>query len=124
MKPLGFSLDDKHLKRAGLDYWEYLKLEVHESYGDFLAKHKERPIYYATTKGKRNYSDILYESDAMFVFGKETQGLPKNIIEENIEKTIRIPMGDQAKLRSLNLGNSAALVVYEALRQLSFPGLV
>lgn len=124
VKPLGFSLDDKHLKRAGLDYWAYVKLEVHESFQDFLDKYQARPIYFATTKAKRNYTEISYEENAIIVFGKETQGLPKVLIEENLERTIRIPMGEGAKLRSLNLGNSAAIVIYEALRQLSFPGLL
>lgn len=124
IKPLGFSLDDKHLKRAGLDYWAHVKLEVHESFQDFLDNYQARPIYFATTKATRSYCEIQYEADAIFVFGKETRGLPKAMIDENVERTIRIPMGDGAKLRSLNLGNSAAIVIYEALRQLSFPGLL
>lgn len=124
VKPLGFSIDDKHLKRAGLDYWDYLKLEVHESFQDFLEKYQDRPLYFATTKGKINYSEVQYEADAMLVFGKETAGLPKPLIEANIHRAIRIPMGEDARLRSLNLGNSVAIVLYEALRQLSFPRLL
>lgn len=124
VKPLGFSIDDKHLKRAGLDYWDYLKLEIHESLGDFLAKYEDRPIYFATTKAGKSYAEIRYESDALLVFGKETEGLPKSVLDQNIHRAIRIPMGEDARLRSLNLGNSAAIIIYEALRQLSFPGLL
>ncbi len=124
VKPLGFSIDDAHVKRAGLDYWEFVDLEVHDSLDDFIVKYGSRPMYLATTKGKQLFTSVEYESDAMLVFGKETAGLPKKFIEENYDKSIRIPMSDNAKLRSLNLSNSAAVVVYEALRQLGFPELI
>jgi tRNA (cytidine/uridine-2'-O-)-methyltransferase len=124
VKPLGFSVDDAHVKRAGLDYWKFVNLEIHENLEEFLEKYKNRPMYLATTKGKKAYTDVRYEKDAMLIFGRETAGLPRDFIEGNIEKTIRIPMSDDVRLRSLNLSNSAAIVVYEALRQLGFPGLV
>ena len=124
VKPLGFSIDDRQLKRAGLDYWPYLELEVHESLKDFLNKYGDRPLYFASTKAEKNYAEVRYESNAMLVFGKETKGLPKELISGNLDRAVRIPMGNEARLRSLNLGNSAAIVLYEALRQLSFPGLL
>ena len=124
IKPLGYSIDDTQLKRAGLDYWEFVDLEVHESLDDFLAKYGERPLYLATTKGKRSFTEPLYEENAMLLFGRETAGLPRTFIEANFEKTIRIPMSADTRLRSLNLSNSAAIVVFEALRQLGFPGML
>lgn len=124
IKPLGFSVDDAHVKRAGLDYWEFVNLRIHESLEAFLQEYKDRPMYLATTKGMNTYTDVKYESDAMLIFGKETAGLPGSFIDENKERTIRIPMSDDVRLRSLNLSNSAAIVVYEALRQLGFPALV
>jgi len=124
VKPLGFSIDDTQLKRAGLDYWQYLDLEVHESLEDFLKKYADRPMYLATTKGTRAYHEPRYEEDALLLFGKETEGLPRRLIAENMEKTIRIPMSEDTRLRSFNLSNSAAIVVFEALRQLGFPGLL
>ncbi len=123
IKPLGFSIDDKTLKRAGLDYWPFVKLEVHEYLDDFLAKYKDLPMYFATTKGKNRYSDIHFEEDAMILFGKETAGLPKELLQEHMDRTIRIPMGKDEKLRSLNLSNSVNIVLFEALRQIGFPDL-
>lgn len=123
VKPLGFSIDDNHLKRAGLDYWQFVELEIHDGLDNFLHKYKGWPMYFATTKGKKLFTDIKYERNAMIVFGRETAGLPKNLISQNIERTIKIPIGSNVSLRSLNLANSAAIVVYEALRQLDFPGL-
>jgi len=123
VKPLSFSIDDSKVKRAGLDYWKFVHLEIHENLADFLRKYGNKPMYLATTKGKKAYTDVIYESDAMLIFGRETAGLPISFIEDNIERTIRIPMSDDVRLRSLNLANSAAIVVYEALRQLGFPGL-
>ena len=124
VKPLGFSIDDAHVKRAGLDYWKFVNMEIHENLEAFMEKYKSKPMYLATTKGKRGFTEVHYETDAMLIFGRETAGLPKRFIEDNIERTIRIPMSDDVRLRSLNLSNSAAIVVYEALRQLGFPGLV
>ncbi len=123
VRPLGFSLDDNHLKRAGLDYWQFVDLEIHDSLDDFLSKYPDRPKYLATTKGQRWFTDVEYERDSMILFGKETAGLPKKFISENIERTIKIPMGKDVSLRSLNLANSVAVVAYEVLRQLDFPGL-
>ncbi|HHX13390.1 MAG TPA: tRNA (uridine(34)/cytosine(34)/5-carboxymethylaminomethyluridine(34)-2'-O)-methyltransferase TrmL [Clostridiales bacterium] len=123
VKPLGFSIDDASLKRAGLDYWPYVELEVHENLTAFMGKYGKRPLYLATTKGKRSYTELRYEPDSMLLFGQETTGLPRQLIEDYRDRTIRIPMGQNTKLRSLNLSNSAAIVIYEALRQLGFPGL-
>jgi len=123
VKPLGFSIDDKTLKRAGLDYWPYVDLEVHESLEEFLNKYKDMPMYLATTKGTNRYTDITYEQDAMLLFGKETAGLPRTLIEEYQDRTIRIPMSKDTRLRSLNLSNSASIVLFEALRQQGFPDL-
>ncbi len=123
VRPLGFSIDDKTLKRAGLDYWPYVDLEVHESLEEFLEKYKDMPIYLATTKGSKSYAEVAYEENAMLLFGKETAGLPRSLIEEYKDRTIRIPMGKDTRLRSLNLSNSANIVLFEALRQQNFPNL-
>lgn len=118
IKPLGFVIDDKHLKRAGLDYWPKLKYFVYESYEDFLAKNPDAKIFYATTKAKRCYSDVSFGPDDFIMFGKESAGIPEEILVDNEPTCIRIPMwGD---IRSLNLGNSVAIILYEALRQNSF----
>jgi tRNA (cytidine/uridine-2'-O-)-methyltransferase len=119
--PLGFSLDDKHLKRAGLDYWSLLDVRYYNSYSEFESKNINGSKYYVTTKAKRCYTDISYESDCYIVFGKETAGLPISLLKAKTERCIRIPMVDEA--RSLNLSNSVAIVVYEALRQVGFQGL-
>lgn len=118
IKPLGFVIDDKHLKRAGLDYWPKLKYFVYESYEDFLAKNPNAKIFYATTKAKRCYSEVSFGPDDFIMFGKESAGIPEEILVDNEPTCIRIPMwGD---IRSLNLGNSVAVILYEALRQNSF----
>lgn len=123
VKPLGFSIDDKHVRRAGLDYWKYLNLEVHENLNDFLKKYGEEKLFLATTHGSVCYSDVKYEPGSFIIFGKETAGLPKRFIAEHSDTAIRVPMGDNPDLRSLNLSNSVAVVLYEALRQHDFPGL-
>jgi len=123
VKPLGFSIDDASLKRAGLDYWQYVDIEVHDSLDVFLEKYGEALLYPVTTKGKCYYTDIEYEEGAMLIFGKETAGLPRDFIDSRLEKAIRIPMGKETGLRSLNLSNSVAVVLYEALRQKGFPEL-
>ncbi|MDD3167972.1 MAG: tRNA (uridine(34)/cytosine(34)/5-carboxymethylaminomethyluridine(34)-2'-O)-methyltransferase TrmL [Eubacteriales bacterium] len=123
VKPLGFSIDDKTLKRAGLDYWQFVDLEVHESLDEFLQKYKNMPMYLATTKGDRKYTDVAYEENAMLLFGKETAGLPLTLIDKYRNRTIRIPMSRDTRLRSLNLSNSANIVLFEALRQQNFPNL-
>lgn len=125
VKPLGFEISDKYLKRAGLDYWDKLEIEEHESLKDFLEKYKpeENNMFYATTKGKHCYSDVDYSGmDEVFIlFGKETKGLPEDLIQKYFENAIRIPMREH--LRSLNLSNSVAIVAYEVLRQVGFDKL-
>jgi len=121
VKPLGFSVDDKHLKRAGLDYWHMLKVYYHESFDEVLAAYRGHQFYFATTKGRRVYTEVKYGVDDFLVFGKETSGLPDEILNRFPEQCIRIPMVNDA--RSLNLSNSVAIVLYEALRQNDFPGL-
>lgn len=123
VKPLGFSIDDKALKRAGLDYWQYVKLEVHESLDDFMSKYGDRRLFLATTKGGKFYTDYEYQDEDMFLFGKETAGLPRPFIAEHQDTAIRIPMSENTRLRSFNLANSANIILFEALRQLGFPRL-
>ncbi len=123
VKPLGFNIDEKSVRRAGLDYWEYVDLEVHESLEDFMNKYKGKRMFLATTKGGTYYADRKYQDEDMFLFGRETKGLPKTFIEENKEKAIRIPMSKNTRLRSLNLANSANIILFEALKQLGFPDL-
>lgn len=122
IKPLGFSVDDKHLKRAGLDYWHLLDIRYHESLDDFFVKHPEGDFYFSTTKAKKLYTDVTYTENSFLFFGKETAGLPENLLKKYQDRCIRIPMRSQA--RSLNLSNSVAIVVYEALRQLNFPTIL
>ena len=123
--PLGFSISEKAVKRAGLDYWDKLEIEEHDSFEKFLEKYKpeENNMFFVTTKGKHVYSEPNYkEMDEVFVlFGKETKGLPEDILVKYIDKTIRIPMREH--LRSLNLSNSVAIVVYEIHRQVGFDKL-
>ena len=121
--PLGFSLEDRYLKRAGLDYWPYVEVSVYESLAEFMEKHGEEKLYLATTKGGQYYTDVEYEDGSYILFGKETAGLPKDFIAAHAETAVRIPMGKEVNLRSLNLSNSAAIILYEALRQQGFPGL-
>lgn len=122
VKPLGFSVDDKHLKRAGLDYWSLVDIHYHDSFNELKNKHPEGLFFYSTTKGKKKHTEVSYQKDCFIVFGKETAGLPKPLLEENMEYCIRVPMINDA--RSLNLANSVAIVVYEALRQIDFPGML
>ena len=121
IKPLGFELSDKYLKRAGLDYWHMMTLEVHESWEDFLSKYPDARLHYATTKAPRDYCGAQFMDGDFLVFGRETKGLDEELLARNYEKCIRIPMIPEA--RSLNLSNSVAIVLYEALRQQGFPGL-
>jgi len=124
VKPFGFSISDRYLKRAGLDYWHLLDLHIYESINDFFEKNKDNgAIFYpCTTKAKYKYTDKKYEGNIYLLFGKETAGLPENLILEHIENAIRIPMIDGA--RSLNLSNSVAIIAYEVLRQWDFENLV
>lgn len=123
VKPLGFSLDEKSLRRAGLDYWPYVKLEIHESLEDFLEKYGDRRMWLSTTKGEKLYTEADFHDKDMLLFGKETAGLPRDFIESRKDRAIRIPMSKETRLRSFNLSNSANIVLFEALRQLDFPGL-
>lgn len=125
VKPLGFDISDKYLKRAGLDYWDKLEIEEHNNLNEFLDKYKpeENNMFFVTTKGKHCYSDIDYSKldNVFLLFGKETKGLPESLLTKYIDNAIRIPM--RKTLRSLNLSNSVAIVVYEVLRQDSFNNL-
>lgn len=123
VKPLGFDISEKAVKRAGLDYWPYVDLEIHESLDDFMDKYKDKRKFLATTKGGRIYTDFEYMDDDMFLFGRETKGLPRDFIAQNEEMAIRIPMSENTRLRSFNLSNSANIILFEALRQLGFPEL-
>lgn len=118
IKPLGFSLDEKQLRRAGLDYWHLVDLKIWESYEDFINGNPGAVIYYATTKTKQRYSDVKFGKDDFVMFGPESRGIPETILNANKEKCITIPMIDMG--RSLNLSNSAAIILYEALRQNDF----
>lgn len=121
IEPLGFSLSEKAIKRAGMDYWKDLDVTTYLDYEEFLQKNPGAKIYYATTKGLQTYTDVKFEDDCYIMFGKESAGIPEEILVENEETTIRIPM--YGEIRSLNLGNSVAIVLYEALRQQGFPEL-
>lgn len=121
VKPLGFSIDDKHLKRAGLDYWHLVKVHVHENFQEVLEKYPNNNFHYCSTKAPRAHSEATFQLDDMLVFGKETAGIPETILKANWEKCIRIPMIDGA--RSLNLSNAVAVVAYEAMRQLDYANL-
>lgn len=118
IEPLGFRLDEKEIKRAGLDYWKDLDVTVYSCYEEFLERNPGAKIYMATTKARKVYTEVAYEPDSFIMFGKESAGIPEEILLENKETSIRIPMiGD---IRSLNLSNSVAIVLYEALRQTNF----
>lgn len=121
IEPLGFELSDKYLKRAGLDYWRLMRLEVHGSWAAFLAAYPQARLWLASTKAPRSYAGASYAEDDFLVFGCETKGLPETLLAERYDRCIRIPMRPEA--RSLNLANSVAVVLYEALRQQGFPGL-
>lgn len=128
VEPLGFSIDDKSLKRAGLDYWPYVKVEVHPSLDDFMKKYgpegtEPHRLFLATTKGGHYYTEFSYQDEDMFLFGRETKGLPRDFIADHADHAIRIPMSSSTRLRSFNLANSANIILFEALRQLGFPGL-
>ena len=121
VKPLGFSVDDKHLKRAGLDYWGLVNIYYYDSFAELKSRYSDGLFFYSTTKAKKKYTEVIYKENCFIVFGKETAGLPKLLLEENKEFCIRVPMINDA--RSLNLANSVAIVAYEALRQIGFLGM-
>lgn len=118
IEPMGFRINDKTVKRAGLDYWDKLDVTIYNDYEDFLNRNPHAKIYMATTKSKQTYVDVNYEEDCYIMFGKESAGIPEEILLDNKETCIRIPM--LPDIRSLNLSNSAAIVLYEALRQNEF----
>ncbi len=121
IEPLGFLLNEKALKRAGMDYWQDLDVATYLDYGDFQNKNPGAEIYYATTKARQLYSDVSYGPDCYLMFGKESAGIPEEILKEHPQRCIRIPMLGDA--RSLNLSNAVAIVLYEALRQNQFRGM-
>ena len=123
VKPLGFSLEDKYLKRSGLDYWDIANIQYYDSFEEVVEKYPTGTFFYSTKKLDKDNYDVKYVDNSFIVFGKETKGLPESLIKSNLETCIRIPMLNLEKARSLNLSNSVAIVVYEALRQLDYPGM-
>ncbi|MFS0638576.1 tRNA (uridine(34)/cytosine(34)/5-carboxymethylaminomethyluridine(34)-2'-O)-methyltransferase TrmL [Mesobacillus foraminis] len=124
IRPLGFSTDDKMLKRAGLDYWEFVNVVYHDSLDDFFTNNSDGEFFYLTKFGEKPHTTFDYsnvDKDYYFIFGRETTGLPKDLIAENMERCLRIPMNEN--IRSLNLSNTAAILIYEALRQQDYPNL-
>ena len=121
IEPLGFRIDEKQIKRAGMDYWSHLDVRRYVNFEDFLAKNPNAKIWMATTKAKYVYSDVEFDPDDYIMFGKESAGIPEEILVDYEETCIRIPMLDQ--IRSLNLSNSVSIVLYEALRQNDFEGM-
>ena len=121
IRPLGFRLSEKDIKRAGMDYWDKLDLTVYDDYDDFVKRNAGAKIYYATTKAHKVYTEASYEPDCFIMFGKESAGIPEEILVEHEEDCVRIPMwGD---IRSLNLANSVSIILYEALRQNGFENM-
>lgn len=120
IKPLGFKIDDKQVKRAGLDYWKELKLEIHESYEEFMAKYGDKRMFLATTHGGVSYDEANFQKGDFIIFGRESSGVPESVHKEH--NGIRIPM-IETSTRSLNISNTAAIVVYEGLRQIGFPNM-
>ncbi len=122
VKPLGFSVEDRYLKRAGLDYWDKVEVRIWERFEDLAQEYKENSFYLATTHAARGYHEHCYKQDDLFVFGRETRGLSSEILKAYPDTQIRIPMVNLG--RSLNLANSAAIILFEALRQNNYPGLI
>ena len=121
IKPMGFTIDDKKLKRAGLDYWHQLDITYYDGLDDFYAKNPEAEVYYFSTKAPHLYTEIEYPNPVFIMFGKETKGLPEELLHDNPDRCVRLPMREG--LRSLNLSNSVAIAVYEILRQGNFADL-
>jgi len=122
IRPLGFSIEDRYLKRAGLDYWHMVSIHLYDSFADLARDYKEERFFYLSTKGKKLYSDFQYGDKDFLVFGKETAGLPDYVLKGNEENTLRVPMKPGS--RSLNLSNTVALVLFEGLRQQGFQGMI
>lgn len=121
VEPLGFAIDDKKLKRAGLDYWHLLDIRSYKDWDDFVCKNPDAHMHYLTTKAAHSYTEAVYHDGDYLIFGKETRGLPESLLHAHYQNCVRIPMVPDA--RSLNLSNAVAIVCYEALRQLDFAGL-
>ena len=121
VEPLGFKIDDAKLKRAGLDYWHYLDITYYKNTDDFFERNRHQNLYFFTTKAAKLHSDMKYGENPYLIFGKETAGIPEDILKRNLDFCVRIPMRDS--LRSLNLSNAVAIGVYEVLRQSNFEGL-
>ncbi len=121
VRPLGFNITDKQLKRAGLDYWNDLDITYYDSLDEFMEINKDGNLYFFTTKGQKRYSDVEFPDKSFLIFGKETKGLPEDLLNDNYDKALRIPM--RPEMRSLNLSNTVCMVVYEMLRQNDFDGL-
>lgn len=121
VRPLGFSISDKYLKRAGLDYWDKVEIQYYDSFNEVVDKSNNGNFYFCTTKAKRTYKEIEYKDNDYLVFGKETHGLPEPLLAANYDKCIRIPM--KSDFRSLNLSNAVAIILYEAVSQLGFPDM-
>lgn len=121
IRPLGFAIDDRKLKRAGLDYWYALDIHYYDDLEDFYSKNPQSQIFYFSTKSPQKYTDVMYPAPVYLMFGKETAGLPEQLLKDNPDRCVRIPMRDG--LRSLNLSNSVAIAAYEVLRQQNFEGL-
>ncbi|WP_091735327.1 tRNA (uridine(34)/cytosine(34)/5-carboxymethylaminomethyluridine(34)-2'-O)-methyltransferase TrmL [Marininema mesophilum] len=121
VRPLGFSTDDKYLKRSGMDYWHHVDVRYYDSFAEFTDAFPEGRFFCATTKAQKSYTSFTYQKEDIFIFGKESKGLPPEILDRYKDTCIRIPMSPT--VRSLNLGNAASIVIYEALRQLDFPHL-
>ena len=121
IKPIGFEISDRTLKRAGLDYWDKLDVTYYENYEDFLRQNENAELFFFSAHGKNSYAEIDYPDGAFLVFGRESVGLPKELVEASFDRTVRIPM--RKTLRCLNLSNSVAIAVYEVLRQNNFSGL-
>ena len=124
VRPFGFELDDKHLKRAGLDYWNLLDISYYDSVEDFFTQHPDGECYFFTTKASRVYSEVQYRDNVYLFFGREDAGLPEELLRANREHCVRIPMRNHPDARSLNLSNSVAVGVYEVLRQWDYPGML
>ena len=121
VKPLGFDISEKAVKRAGLDYWHLVDVKVYENLDDFFSRNEVKQMWCLSTKAPRFYTEVAYEDGCYLLFGKETKGLPEDFLEAHRESCVRIPM--RAEARSLNLSNAAAITVFEALRQLDYPDL-
>ena len=124
VEPMGFKVDDRKLKRAGLDYWHLLDITYYSSLNDFVDKNKDGNFFYFSTKARHIHSDVSYPDNSYLVFGKETAGLPEDLLHSNPDKCVRLPMIDNSYARSLNLSNSVAVGVYEVLRQWGYPNLL